>query len=173
MAGLTPGLLPTGFKRYDHNNLRDSFDEVLGFCYRMVNSVEQAYEVIAFQFDRDAFRLRLRSAWSGTSAVIGAVGAPGATESSVLSWVMEARVGTADRIKSIEDRRIRGAKRTRIDSDDDLGLVPSSGVLLFRIELDPEFVTDEEVLTLSHPAERQGRERPAEIVFYAPDQVNV
>lgn len=173
MAGLTPGLLPKGFERYDHNNLRSSFDEILRFCYRMVNSVEQAYEVIPFQFERDAFRLRLRPAWQGTSAVIGAVGAPGATESSVLSWLMESRIGTADRIKSIEDRRIRGAARDRIDSDDELGLVPSSGVLLFRVQLDPEFVTAEEVLTLSHPAERQGRERPAEIVFFAPDQVNV
>lgn len=170
LAGLTPGLLPQGFDRYDHNNLRASFSEVLEFCQRMVDSVEQAYQVIPFQFERDAFRLRLRPAWTGKSAVIGAVGAPGTSESSVLSWVMESRIGTADHLKSIEDRRIRGATRARIDSDDELGLVPSSGVLLFRVELDPEFVTANEVLVLSHPAERQGRERPAEIVLFAPEQ---
>lgn len=170
LAGLTPGLLPQGFGRYDHNDLRATFTEVLDFCRRMVDSVEQAYEVIPFQFQQDAFRLRLRPAWKGRPLVIGAVAAPGTTESSLLSWVMESRIGTADRMKSIEDRRIRGAGRLRIDSDDDLGLVPSSGVLLFRVDLDPEFVTPGDVLAVSHPAERQGRERPAELVLFAPEQ---
>jgi type VI secretion system protein ImpJ len=170
LAGLTPGLLPQGFERYDHNDLRTTFGQVLDFCKRMVDSVEQAYEVVPFQFEKDAFRLRLRPGWTGKTAVIGAVGTAGASEASVLSWIMESRVGTSDHIKSIEERRIRGAHRARIDSDDDLGLVPSSGVLLFRIRMDPEFITPNEILTLSHPAERQGRERPAEIVLFAPEQ---
>ncbi len=173
LAGLTPGLLPQGFERYRHNDLRSTFDEVLDFCHRMVDSVEQAYEVIPFQFERDAFRLRLRPAWKNRTVVIGAAGAPGMSETSVLSWVMECRIGTAERMRSIEERRIRGATRTRIDSDDDLGLVPSSGVLLFRVDLDPDFVTANEVLALSHPAERQGRERPAEIVLFVPEQSSV
>jgi type VI secretion system protein ImpJ len=170
LAGLTPGLLPQGFERYDHNDLRTTFGQILDFCRRMVDSVEQAYEVVPFQFEKDAFRLRLRPAWTGPTAVIGAVGAAGASEASILSWVMESRIGTSDKLKSIEERRIRGAQRARIDSDDALGLVPSSGVLLFRIQMDPEFITPNEILTLSHPAERQGRERPAEIVLFAPEQ---
>jgi type VI secretion system protein ImpJ len=170
LAGLTPGLLPHGFGRYEHNDLRSTFGEVLDFCQRMVDSVEQAYEVIPFQFERDAFRLKLRPGWKGGTAVIGAAGAPGASETSVLSWIMESRIGTTDKMRSIEERRIRGASRVRIDSDDELGLVPSSGVLLFRIQMDPEFVTPNDVLLVSHPAERQGRERPAEIVLFAPEQ---
>ncbi len=170
LAGLTPGLLPHGFAAYDHNDPRATFGEVLDFCQRMVDSVEQAYQVIPFQFERDAFRLKLRPGWAGGTAVIGAAGAPGASETSVLSWIMESRIGTTDKIRSIEERRIRGASRVRIDSDDDLGLVPSSGVLLFRIQMDPEFVTPNDVLLISHPAERQGRERPAEIVLFAPEQ---
>jgi type VI secretion system protein ImpJ len=170
LAGLTPGLLPQGFERYDHNDLRATFGEVLEFCRRMVDSVEQAYEVVPFTFERDAFRLRLRPEWKGHTAVVGAVGSSGVSETSVLSWVMESRIGTSDNMKSIEERRIRGAPRARIDSDDELGLVPSSGVLLFRIQFEPEFVTPGDVLMVSHPAERQGRERPAEIVLFAPER---
>lgn len=170
LAGLTPGLLPQGFGSYDHDDLRGTFAPLLDFCRRMVDSVEQAYEVIPFRFERDAFRLQLRPSWKGPSVVIGAVSGGEANETNVLSWIMESRIGTTDRMQSIEDRRIRGTARTRIESDDDLGLVPSSGVLLFRVQLDPDFVTPGDVLALSHPAERQGRARPAEIVLFAPDQ---
>lgn len=170
LAGLTPGLLPQGFDAYDHNDLRATFTGVLDFCRRMVDSVEQAYEVVPFQFERGAFRLQLRPAWTGPTVVIGAATGGGANETNVLSWIMESRIGTTDTMQSIEERRIRGAARTRIDSDDDLGLVPSSGIVLFRVQLEPEFITPGEILVLSHPAERQGREHPAEIVLFAPDQ---
>ncbi len=170
LAGLTPGLLPQGFGRYEHDDLRSTFAEVIDFCQRMVDSVEQAYRVIPFQFERDAFRLRLRPEWKGATAVIGAAAAPGSTETNVLSWIMESRIGTSDKMKSIEERRIRGAGRARIDSDDEMGLVPSTGTLLFRVQLDPDFVTANDILLLSHPAERQGRERPAEIVLFVPEQ---
>lgn len=170
LAGLTPGLLPNSFEPYNHNDLRRSFTQVLEFCQGMVESVEQAYEAIPFQFERDAFRLRMKVEYDQSHAVIGAVGAPGSSESSLLSWVMESRIGTTDRMRSIEERRIRGAARENLEEDADLGLVPSTGMLLFRIDLNPEFVTPGEELLLSHPAELQGRERPQEIVFYAPDQ---
>jgi type VI secretion system protein ImpJ len=173
LSGLTPGLVPPGFDSYDHNDLRGTFDPIIRFCQRMVDSVEQAYEVVPFRFEEDAFRLQLRPEWRGRSLVVGAMGAPGASETSVLSWVMESRIGTADKITSIEERRIRGAPRIRIDADDDFGLVPSGGVLLFRVEAEPEFIGAEGILTISHPAERQGRERPVEIVLFAPRQDRV
>lgn len=173
LAGLTPGLVPQGFDAYDHNDPRASFEPVLDFCQRMVDSVEQAYEVIPFQFEEDSFRLRLRPEWKGRSLVIGAIGSPEMSETSVLSWFMESRISTSEEMRSVEERRIRGAPRVRIDTDEELGLVPSAGVLLFRIEPEAEFIDPDGMLEVAHPAERQGRERPAEIVLFAPEQTYV
>ncbi len=169
LAGLTPGVIPGEFPRYDHDGLRATFDPVLSFCRRQVESVEQAYEVLTFRFDGADFRLPLRPEWEAPTLILGAVGGSALTRAGVTAWMKEVRIGTVDHMRSIADRRVRGADRLPVESVESIGLVPSSGVQLFRVNASPDVVTPGRELILSHPGQRQGREQPAEIVLYAPN----
>jgi type VI secretion system protein ImpJ len=159
--------VPPAFRRYDHNDLRATFDPVLEFCDRMLERVHESYSVLTFHFEEDSFKLGLQPAWAGASLVVGAVARRGMSEADVATWFEAARIGSEAVMPSIRERRIRGAQRTRIDAADELGLVPSAGVLLFRVQADPELIQPGGILVIAHPAEHTGVARPAEIILYA------
>jgi type VI secretion system protein ImpJ len=168
LAGVSSGTVPPAFRRYEHNDLRATFDPVLEFCERMLERVHESYSVLTFHFEEDAFKLGLQPAWaSGNSLVVGAVARRGMSEADVATWFEAARIGSESVMPSIRERRIRGAQRTRIDAADELGLVPSAGVLLFRVQADPDLIQPGGTLVIAHPAEHTGVARPAELILYA------
>ena len=77
----------------------------------------------------------------------------------------ECRIGSASRMTSLVDRRFRGAPRRRASGAGDQQLAGGSGVVLFEVAADPEFIVPGELLQVAHP-EGERRERPAELVLY-------
>ena len=168
LSGIAAGTVPPTFRAYDHNDLRATFLQVLTFCGRMVEGIQQLHHVTPFRLEEGAFRLQLRPEWAERALVVGVTAGSGMPEAEVIPWMMESRIGSVGAIPSIRERRIRGAGRRQIDRDDDLGVFPGKGVQLFRVETDREFVRPGETLEISHPAQQTGRSHPAEVVLYAP-----
>jgi type VI secretion system protein ImpJ len=170
LACVHPGTIPPVFRPYDHDDLRATFMQVLTFCGRMVEGIQQTYQVTPFALEEGAFRLRLSPAWAERPLLVGITAGGAMPESDVVSWMMESRIGSVARIPSIRERRIRGATRRPVERDDDLGVFPGRGIQLFKVEADPEFVLPGETLEISHPAQQTGRGHPVEVVLYAPAQ---
>jgi len=166
VAGVATATVPPVPEPYDHNDLLRVFEAANGVASDMLEQVREAYTVLRFNFVERAFRLRLPGRTSGRQLTIGVRLASGVPRESVVRWITRSLIGTAGHERSMRERRVTGAPRKRISADPELGVVPPPGVLLFGIELDPQFIEPGDTLVIRNLAETAERERPAEIVLY-------
>jgi type VI secretion system protein ImpJ len=171
LAAVRPAEVPPLFRPYDHADPRASFQPVVEFCTRMLDSVQETFRATAFHFEEGSFNLALRPDWMARTLVVGVTGQTGMTEAEVVTWFDEARIGSRSRMPSIRERRIRGAERKRIDTFGELELIGGKGTVLFAVRVEPEFIAPDEVLQVAHPAEHTGRARPREVVLYNRNRV--
>lgn len=169
LAGLELGEVPPLFGGYRHRNIAGCFAPLISFCRRMAEGIRPAHRVQSLAFENEAFRIQLQPDWVVDGGlVVGATPSTGMTVADVHDWIMESFIGTDDTIKSIRERRIRGAERRSIDRDETLRLSSSRGAALFRIEVDPEFVNTERTFLITNPTHQEGTPHPSEIVLYTP-----
>ena len=76
-----------------------------------------------------------------------------------------ALVGSDSVIKPMRERRVLGAPRHRIDREQALDVVPTRGVVLFKIEVNFDDIVPGEKLSILS-GDRGRREPPQEIVLY-------
>lgn len=166
LAGLGTTQVPPVFPKYDHNDLRATFAPLLAFGNRMLDSVHESYTTLTFNQRDGRFGLAITSERISKVLVLGVVTPTGISEADVAEWFDTAQIGSASRMTSIRERRIRGAVRRRIQVAEDLDLAPSRGVVLFAVTVDPDLIVPDEELIIVHPADPEGRKRPAEITLY-------
>lgn len=165
MTAVGGALVPPALPAYDHDDMRASFDAAVQFAIQMLDRVSEAYIAIPFAEEAGVFRLTLDAAWCDEALTVGVRARPEMTEPDVIAWIEGALIGSEPMLESMQERRVLGAGRRRIDRDEALDLTPTRGVVLFRIEIDPEFVeAGEPLLILS--GDRGRREPPQEIVLY-------
>ncbi len=161
--------VPPVFPAYDHNDQRSSFAPLLFFVNRMLDAVHESYTTLPF-LERDGrFSLRIPAEKVGARLVVGVVTPIGVPEAAIAEWLESAQIGSASRMTSIRDRRIRGAARRRLEVADEMELTPSRGVVLFALTVDPDLIVAGEELVIVHPADPEGRTRPSEITLYLPN----
>ncbi len=159
-AGLSPA-----FDAYDHTNPLKSFTEAIDFAVRMLDRVSEAYTAIPFTDADDVFSLVLEEAWCRDDLTIGVRARHDMTEQDVVAWVDAALIGTESALPEIEETRVLGASRVQLERERALDLVPTRGVVLFRITADPAHVIPgERLLVLSR--DPGSRAAPQEIVLY-------
>lgn len=164
LAGLE-GRVPPVFPRYDHADLRATFEPVRAFCTRALDGLQEAFSVVSFEWRDGLFQTPLDTLPPDRRTLL--VGVRGGTmaEAQAVAWMEECRIGSASRMTSLADRRIRGANRWRAAGGGDQQLAGGAGVVLFEVSADPDFVVAGEPLQVAHP-EGGRRERPAELVLY-------
>lgn len=164
LAGFAGALLPPVFPSYNHNDLQNTFAPVLQFINQMLNSIHESYLMIAFELTKERnFILSLNNKELNNYFVIGIRIHPLSNSKDTVEWIEEAIIGTSDKIAEMRDKRILGGQRREIEKDDDIGVIPMRGMLLFQIYVNEQFITQEETLTVSNTKERGF---PSEIVFY-------
>lgn len=72
-------------------------------------------------------------------------------------------IGSRSHIESLRDRRMTGARRKAIEADADL--VPSTGVTLYALTADSQFITPGEDLVVLRPGESSAQS-PEQMVLY-------
>jgi type VI secretion system protein ImpJ len=166
LAGLGSTQVPPVFAKYDHNDLRTTFAPLFAFGNRMLDTVHESYTTLTFNERDGRFGLTITRDRLSDVLVLGVVTPAGLSEADVAEWFDTAQIGSASRMASIRERRIRGAVRHRIQVAADLDLAPSRGVVLFAVTADPDLILPDEELVVVHPADPEGRKRPAEITLY-------
>lgn len=157
--------IPPTLEAYDHDDPLKSFNDAIGFAVRMLDRVSEAYTAIPFTDADDVFSLVLEEAWCEDGLIVGVRARHGMTEQEAIAWVEGALIGTESSLPDIEETRVLGAERVQLERERALDLVPTRGVVLFRIEADPEYIAPgERLLILSR--DHGKRAAPQEIVLY-------
>lgn len=165
MTAVGGALVPPSLPAYDHDDMKASFDAAIQFAIQMLDRVSEAYIAIPFSEEEGVFKLTLDPSWCDDALTLGVRARPEMTEPDVIAWMESALIGVEGVLTSMQERRVLGAGRRRIDRDQALDLVPTRGVVLFRVEIDPEFIeAGEPLLVLS--GDRGRSEPPQEIVLY-------
>jgi type VI secretion system protein ImpJ len=142
-------LVPPVFPPYDHNHPRRSFEEVKAYIFQVIaEGISETWATFRFRRDAEAFVLAANTGWSdllpaepspARPPLVLALRTPsGASEKDMLSWGTNCVIGTAGVVPSLVTRRILGAPRRPVEALPDL--VPEKGLLLFELELNPEFI---------------------------------
>ena len=168
LALLGPGVVPPQFERYDHADLDRTFEPLLGFARRMLESVSETHMPIAFVYEAGAFRLMMEPTWLRGDLLIGVRARPQQSESEVNAWISEAVIASAERVGEAAETRVRGAARRPLSAEEDLEFLPARGTFIFRIAADPHFIAPQRILEIVNPSDRAGERRPIEIVLNVP-----
>ena len=167
VALLGPGMVPPIFDAYDHDDPAASFRPLLTFIERVLETISELHQTIAFAQDGNAFRLKLDPAWlDDGELLIGVRGRAGTGEAETAQWIEESLIGDSEQIQPMTEARIRGAARARILESEALDIVPTRGTLVFRIAADRNFIAANRVLEIANPRDVGGARRPLEIVLY-------
>ena len=157
--------MPPVFPAYDHLNLRRSFGEVIRYISQsLAEGISEAFTAIPFKNESSLFSLNFEREWARRVLILSFKGAPGATDQQITEWVASSLIGTASRFKVLRERRLLGAGRTPIDRYE--GLVATRGMLLFQLQVNPEFIVPNEPLIVGNSTEKSPGLRPAEAFLY-------
>lgn len=172
LAVVSEDRLPPEARPYVHNAIAESFGGLLEFCERTVAAVLESSRPVPFRRDQGMFGLTVEKSWlppaeaESRRLILGVRRRPGQTDADAAAWVGDAVIGSQSQIGRIKALRVRGAARTIIDRDEDLGVLPARGQTLFAIDADPGFVVAGEPLCVANLGDRDGTRAPAEIVLY-------
>lgn len=165
VAGLGRTQVPSVLEPYDHNDLHATFEQALTQIERSVaEGIHEAYTPYRFAYDGSAFRMRFDPDWATRSLILGVRAPSGVPDSDMAAWLAASLIAAKSKITDLWNRRVPGARRTRIEVVTDL--VPSQGVSLYSLSADPEFVVPDEELEIRNLDDRAGKRRPEEIVLY-------
>ena len=165
-AALGSGLIPPVLPAYNHKDLRYSFDQAREFVFRMIEEgIHEAYTAYPFTLRDNIFELNFSESWMDRKYVyLGVRGPSGMPEKEIIDWVRKSWIGTENRIPSMREKRILGPERQVVEGDREI--LPTRGVVLFQMAVDPEFIEPETNLQIFNTAETADASRPMEIVLY-------
>ena len=168
VAGLTQRMVPPAFSEYDHAHLRESYAEVISYIVRALSEgVQEAYAPVPFRKTEAGFALSIKEDWLDTDLVLGIRGRPEQEADALRRWGEQCLIGAADQIDSMRERRILGVERTAIDRAGDL--VPTRGMVLFRLDTTSTFIESGADLVVRRGEERDEDERPLELILFVKD----
>jgi len=165
IAALSASSVPPAFAAYDHNNLHATFRQVSDYVDRVLGEAfVDSHADYLFALEAGVFSLDYDPSWSGRSLVLGVRARSGESEREVAAWMESAIIGSDSEVPSIRNRRVLGAARRISEGEGEL--VPTRGVQLYSLGIDPLAVLAGEPLRILNPDDPEGRQAPAEIVLY-------
>lgn len=150
---------------YHHDDPLPAFAIISEYALKVMERVREGYRTLRFKRQGDDhFTLALDAGQLPPTLVIGAKVPPAVAPGETAEWLSKALIGSRTMMKSIGERRIRGAARLRIESADELGVTPPAGMVLFRVTADPNFIVPGQILEITGAG--SGAE-PVEIQMFA------
>ena len=160
------GQIPPLFPPYDHADPLAAFLRVRDFVIRVAQEgVSESYTPFRFHWENGAYGLMFDESWRNVPLVLGVRGQAGLTDDEVEEWIAQSLIGSQPQMQDMRDRRVLGARRQRVEAEGDL--MPASGVLLFSLTPDPDFVQTNQVLQVWNVGDRGETPQVTEIVLYA------
>lgn len=169
ISGIGYGGVPPRFAPYQHNSLKQSFSQVIDYIEKVIDEIQESYTVIPFILQDRNFTLQLKSDWFGDELILGARASDDMSSEQLSQWVRNAVIVSESFVNRAKENRVLGASRQLINDKPSLNLIPTKGVQLFTVEIDPLYIDRTEILTLFNISDQDDL-RPIEIVLYNSNQ---
>lgn len=165
IATLGQGMVPPVFTAYNHSDALPNFLELQEFILRMIKEgILESHQMLHFTYENGTYSIMFQRDWMNVPLCIGVRGQTGMSERDIISWVESSVIGSRTKIRSLKERRILGAQRTRIEKDEEL--VPPFGMVLFSLKPDASSVEVDQILEMVNISDRSDAPRPSEVVLY-------
>lgn len=134
---------------YQHDDSLPAFAVIGEYVLKVMERVREGYRSLRFKRQGDGhFTLALEAGALPPTLVVGARVPQAVAPGETAEWLSKALIGSRPMMKTIGERRIRGAARLRIEAADELGLTPPAGMVLFRVTADPHFIVPGQILEI-------------------------
>ena len=164
--GIEPSAPLPNFQPYNHDDAFSSFMEVLLFIRRMIDRIQEGYQVLTMTPKGRQFTLFLEHKWlEKQRLIIGVRASHTMKPAQLIDWIMQAVIASASAVNHAREKRIRGAERRLIDGVKEMKLYPPRGMILAEITVDPQQIRTEEDLVIFNVDDADDT-RPVEIVLY-------
>lgn len=165
LSTLRLGQIPPVFPIYSHGNILESFTPLVEWIRLVVDSIEKSYTLFMFTQEHRQFQIVLHPEFLDNILLIGLRSPAGMSEPELADWMRESIVASESSFESVRMRRITGAHRHLVQGEELLELMPSRGVLIYYVEMDPEYIKPGEKLMIMNASDDPDK-RPLEIVLY-------
>lgn len=153
------------FPAYHHNDILKTIDPLLDWMDRIISSIERTYTIVPFLQKDRLFYHKLSSQWAEEKLLIGIRSPLTMDPQEMAEWVRECVIASESHLESARLRRVTGAAREVVLGDELTDRVPGSGLLLYHITVDPQYIKPGENLMIFHAADQPDK-RPVAIVLY-------
>jgi type VI secretion system protein ImpJ len=172
ISGIKYGEIPPRFDPYDHLNIIKNYSQLINYIEKILDEIEESYTTIPFTLNERVFTLQLQSSWVGDRLILGARAQPNMTTEDLLRWIKNCVIVTDKYITIAKDDRVLGASRQLVSEVPSMNLVPTKGMQLFTVEVDPRYIQPRGVLCLFNFSDDDST-RPLEVVLYHSNQQNL
>ncbi|MDI3289186.1 type VI secretion system baseplate subunit TssK [Polyangium sp. 15x6] len=156
-----PPLLP----KYRHDDLRATFENARDHIFRMVDEgIIESFTAYPFDLKEGKYNVLFQREFRTRAVVLAVRAQRGVREDQLLNWMNGALIGAPGRLRTMQESRILGAGRKRVERHGDLVATP--GTLLFELEEQSVYLDPGEPLTLCNTADPTGQSGPSEAVLY-------
>jgi type VI secretion system protein ImpJ len=156
--------VPPPFRPYDHDDPAHAFSEIDTYLNHVLSEGDSRdYIGFPMTYDQGVFTISFAPEWSGRRLVL-ALRASGTQETAVASWFESALVGVRSLQESMRERRVLGANRSRLSTEP--GLFAGSGVVLYQLQEDRQYLRAGELLDIASGPSVPGSNIPVEIILY-------
>lgn len=170
ISGVKYGEIPPRFDAYQHEDIRKSYAQVVAYIDKVLDEIEESYTVLPFTLNARIFTLQLQSEWVKDRLVIGARTQPGVNEEYLKTWIKNCVIVTDKYIPLAKDNRVLGASRELVSEVTSMNLVPTRGVQLFIVDVDPRYIDPKGILCLFNMSD-DDLTRPAEMLLYNSNEI--
>jgi type VI secretion system protein ImpJ len=165
VSALRLGQIPPIFPSYNHNDLLGTFQSVFDWVNIIIDSIEKAYSILLFAQRERLYTIKIQQEIFTPQILVGLKAPSTMTEGELSDWMQDAIITTESHFESARIRRITGTHRAVVQDQELYDLMPGRGVLIFKIDAQPQFISPGERLIIVNPADSNDK-RPTEIVLY-------
>ncbi|XXT19909.1 type VI secretion system baseplate subunit TssK [Sorangium sp. So ce429] len=165
LAALARTPVPPVLPAYQHDDLRASFRAARDHIFRLVDEgILESFTTHPFDFGEGRYRVEFLQRFAGRPVLVAARGRRGAPEKELIAWIEGALIGSARRAREMQQSRVLGVGRRRVDRYEDL--IAPGGTVLFQLEESSPYVDPDEPLVLFNTGDPTAAAGPAELVLY-------
>lgn len=161
---LSESIVPPVFPAYQHTDMLNSFQQVDRYIHAVLQEgIPENYMGIPFTYHEGIFSLIFDAEWAKRRLILALRFPAGTAQIDAIAWTEQSLIGAEGQQRSMREKRVLGAQRHYLQNEE--GLVPGSGSVLFHLVFDPEYIqVDEPLQILGFPVQKDVR--PTEVMLY-------
>lgn len=156
---------------YNHNDIDGCIYYLIKLINDYISYIDKNYTMLHFN-KRDRFFYKYLTSndiesIKNNKIYIGIKGEKLNTINDIELWLKESIIVSDFALDQVRTKRIQGASRNILDKNIASKLMPSSGVVLFEIDLDKKYIREEQNLHIFNPG-NSSNFTPTDIILYLP-----